>query len=274
MRYASESDDLAVSQARAGSNVLALSASEDVEIPPLGRALVHTGIRVALPEGRAGFAVPARAMARERGLMFANAPGLIDTGYRGEVCGIAFNPSRDAPLRIARGEHFMDMVVIRTENGGDVPMAKEAGAQAPLLEVTVLGDGIEAPAYAHADDNGLDLRLAHEVELGPLEHKTARLGIGIALPDGYFAQIQPRSGLSLKKGLSVMGSPVVVDPGEYGRELEVELINLDASSIIRLEKNERVAQLVIMRAEPVVPVRVDTLDDTERGAGGFGSSGS
>ena len=257
-----------------GSPILAIRASEDAEIGPHSRALIKSGIHVALPRGFAGFAVPSDMLVRDRGVTFANAPGLIDTGYRGEVCGIAFNTDAARPARIARGEHFMDLYVRKTLRGDAAAPQEGKDMANPILTVRMLAEDLEAPSYAHDDDNGLDLRASESVVLAPFERRAIPLGVGIGIEGPYIAQLQPRSGLSLKKGLSLVGSPrLIVDP-EPSTMLEAVFVNLDPSEPIAIERGERVAQLVITERADVEVRLVGELDETGRGTGGFGSSGS
>ena len=143
-----------------------------------------------------------------------------------------------------------------------------------VLEMNMLVEGVEPPAYAHDDDNGLDLRAAEGFVLGPFERREVGLCIGIALDEGHIAQIQPRSGLSLKKGLSIAGSRCIVEDPDPREMLKACFVNLDPREPIAVERGERIAQLVILE-RPYVEVRLcGDLDGTERGSGGFGSSGS
>ena len=142
----------------------------------------------------------------------------------------------------------------------------------PARVPVVLSADATLPSYATDGAAGLDLRSTEEVSLSPLERKLVPTGLKIALPDGYEAQVRPRSGLALKKGISMVNTPGTIDC-DYRGEIGVILINL-SDSVVQLEKGERIAQLVVApvaRAEMVV---VSSLDDTERGDGGFGSTGT
>ena len=130
------------------------------------------------------------------------------------------------------------------------------------------------PSYATALSAGMDLRANIEapITLQPLERKLIPTGIYIALPPGYEAQVRPRSGLATKHGITVINSPGTVD-ADYRGELRVSLVNLSNEAFI-IEDGERIAQMVVARHETVEWNEVEVLDDTERGAGGWGSTGS
>ena len=129
------------------------------------------------------------------------------------------------------------------------------------------------PQYATEQSAGLDLRanLNSPVELKPLERKLIPTGLYMALPKGYEAQVRPRSGLAIKKGITVLNSPGTID-ADYRGEICVILINLSDQPFL-INDGERIAQMVIARHEQAEWEQVDVLDETERGAGGFGHSG-
>ena len=129
------------------------------------------------------------------------------------------------------------------------------------------------PQYATPLSAGMDLRanLDAPVTLRPLERKLIPTGLRIALPEGYEAQVRPRSGLALKKGVTVLNTPGTVD-ADYRGEIGVILINLSQDDFV-IEDGERIAQMVIARHEQAELVEVSVLSETERGAGGFGHSG-
>lgn len=141
------------------------------------------------------------------------------------------------------------------------------------LAIKRLDPSVELPTYAYEGDAGLDLRANEDVVLQPFERKLVSTGLAIALPEGYAGFVQPRSGMALKRGLSMANTPGLID-ARYRGELKVLAINLDAHTPIRIERGERIAQLVIQQVPIVQLVEVDELDETSRGAGGFGSSGS
>lgn len=128
------------------------------------------------------------------------------------------------------------------------------------------------PEYAYAGDAGVDLRSVERVELAPFERCMVSTGISIAIPEGYAGFVQPRSGLAVKHGVTVLNTPGLID-SHYRGELKVVLINLDPSETFAIEPGDRIAQLVIQKVEHVRWVEVEELDSTDRGQGGFGSSG-
>lgn len=131
---------------------------------------------------------------------------------------------------------------------------------------------VELPAYAYTGDAGLDLRANESVTIAPHERALIPTGLAIALPDGYAGFVQPRSGMALKRGLSIANTPGLID-AHYRGELKVICVNLDPREPIEIERGERIAQLVIQEVPVVALEEVDELDETDRGAGGFGSSG-
>ena len=132
---------------------------------------------------------------------------------------------------------------------------------------------MELPSYAYEGDAGLDLRSAEDVVLKPFERRLVSTGLAIAIPDGYAGFVQPRSGLALREGLSMANTPGLID-AHYRGELKVCAINLDPEREIHITKGERIAQLVIQKVPRVSLMEVDSLDETDRGVGGFGSSGA
>lgn len=129
------------------------------------------------------------------------------------------------------------------------------------------------PAYATEQSAGLDIRanIDTPIELKPLQRCLVPTGLYMALPKGYEAQVRPRSGLAIKKGIAVLNSPGTID-ADYRGEICVILINLSSENFI-IEDGERVAQLVISKFEQTQWDEVEVLDETERGDGGFGHTG-
>lgn len=129
------------------------------------------------------------------------------------------------------------------------------------------------PAYATALSAGMDIRanLDEPMTLAPMQRCLVPTGLYIALPEGFEAQVRPRSGLAIKKGVTVLNSPGTID-ADYRGEICVILVNLSAEPFV-VEDGERIAQLVIARHEQAAWQAVETLDETERGAGGFGHTG-
>lgn len=132
----------------------------------------------------------------------------------------------------------------------------------------------DLPQYETVGSAGLDLRanLESPIELKPLERAMIPTGLSIALPLGYEAQVRPRSGLAAKKGVTVLNTPGTVD-SDYRGEIKVILVNLSNETFI-VEDGERVAQMVIAKHEQIAWESVVELESTERGAGGFGSTGT
>jgi len=131
----------------------------------------------------------------------------------------------------------------------------------------------DSPEYATSQSAGLDLRanLTESITLKPLARTLVKTGLFIELPKWYEAQVRPRSGLAYKKGITVLNSPGTID-ADYRGEIGVILVNLSEEEFV-IENGERVAQLVIAKHEQAQWVEVENLDETDRGAGGFGSTG-
>ena len=129
------------------------------------------------------------------------------------------------------------------------------------------------PAYATVQSAGMDLRanLEAPIVLKPMEHAMIPTGLFIELPVGYEAQVRPRSGLAAKHGITVLNTPGTID-ADYRGEIKVILVNLSIEAF-EIQHGERIAQMVIAKHETVQWEEVETLSETERGAGGFGSSG-
>jgi len=135
------------------------------------------------------------------------------------------------------------------------------------------GDDIDLPGYMTAHSAGMDL-YAHidgPIEVQPMSRVLVETGISIALPDGFEAQIRPRSGLAIKHGISLVNSPGTID-ADYRGEIKVILINL-GDAAFTIERGERIAQMVVHKVSRVVWDEVDLHDETERGEGGFGHTG-
>lgn len=143
-----------------------------------------------------------------------------------------------------------------------------------MLRVAVrrLDPDLPPPAYAREGDAGLDLRAAREVTLEPGGRALVGTGMAVAIPPGYAGLVLPRSGLALHHGVTVLNAPGLIDAG-YRGEVKVLLVNHSAQPVT-FERGERVAQLVVMRVERADLVEVAELPPSERGAGGFGSTGT
>lgn len=131
--------------------------------------------------------------------------------------------------------------------------------------------GLPLPVHATAGAAGLDLRSAADLTLRPGERALVPTGLAIALPEGFEAQVRPRSGLAVKHGITVLNAPGTID-ADYRGEIQVPLINHGQADFV-IARGERIAQMIVARVEQVELVEVDGLDDTARGASGFGSSG-
>lgn len=143
-----------------------------------------------------------------------------------------------------------------------------------MVKIKIVNRGSQQlPAYATPESAGMDLRanITEPIVLHPLERRIIPTGLYIALPPGYEAQVRPRSGLAFKHGITVLNSPGTID-SDYRGELGVLLVNL-SNEDFKVEAGERIAQMVIARHEQGEFVEVEELDDTERGAGGYGHTG-
>lgn len=143
-----------------------------------------------------------------------------------------------------------------------------------MIKIKVINKGSQPlPAYATPQSAGMDLRanLDSPVTLRPMQRMLIGTGLHIALPEGFEAQIRPRSGLALKHGITVLNSPGTVD-ADYRGEIKVLLVNLSDTDFV-INGGERIAQMVIARHEQAVFETVNELDETERGEGGYGHTG-
>ncbi|MEK6288375.1 MAG: dUTP diphosphatase [Acidobacteriota bacterium] len=141
------------------------------------------------------------------------------------------------------------------------------------LRIKLLDAGLPMPRYQHAGDAGLDLPSRVDFVLEPGERAMIPTGIAIAIPPGYAGLVLPRSGLASRHGIALVNSPGLVDSG-YRGEMSIVMINTDKHEAFHIKRGDRIAQLVIQRVEEVTLIEVDELDDTSRGAGGFGSTGT
>lgn len=133
---------------------------------------------------------------------------------------------------------------------------------------------LDLPAHAKPGDAGVDLRSTIDVEIAPGGHREmVPTGVAIAIPEGYAGFVQPRSGLAHRHGVTVLNTPGLIDSG-YRGELKVVLVNTDPTTPFFVTRGERIAQLVIQAVEHVVFDEVASLDDSERGDGGFGHTGT
>lgn len=152
-------------------------------------------------------------------------------------------------------------------------MTDVAGNHTVTVALEMLDPELAPPAYATFGDAGADLRARHETVLEPGQRALIDTGVALAIPHGYVGLVHPRSGLAAKHGLTVVNAPGTVDSG-YRGEIKVCLLNTDRSETYTVSRGERIAQLVIQRVETARFDAVDELPQSERGAGGFGSSGT
>lgn len=142
----------------------------------------------------------------------------------------------------------------------------------PEVLLVMLDPELPEPTYAHPGDAGADLVARTGVELAPGGRALVPTGVSIALPDGYVALVHPRSGLAAKHGITVVNAPGTVDAG-YRGEISVTLLNTDARESFTVHRGDRIAQLVVQQVSRARFVRAERLPGSDRGAGGFGSSG-
>lgn len=143
-----------------------------------------------------------------------------------------------------------------------------------MIQIKVINKGHQQlPAYATSQSAGMDLRanLEAPIVLKPMERKLVSTGLFIALPEGFEAQVRPRSGLALKHGITVLNTPGTID-ADYRGEVMVLLVNFSQEEFV-IRDGERIAQMVIARHEQGHFVEVEELDETERGTGGYGHTG-
>jgi dUTP pyrophosphatase len=143
----------------------------------------------------------------------------------------------------------------------------------PRVLIRRLDPSLPLPSYAVAGDAGMDLRSAADVVLKPGERCRIPTGIAVAIPDGYAGFVQPRSGLAARTGLGFVNSPGLIDSG-YRGEIQVVAINLDLQDPIEIRRGDKIAQLVILPVPQATLAEVEDLPASDRGAGGFGSTGS
>ena len=138
--------------------------------------------------------------------------------------------------------------------------------------ITRLDPGLPLPTYAKPGDAGADLYSRIDLTLEPGERALVPTGVAIALPEGFAAFVHPRSGIAIKNGISMVNSPGTIDAG-YRGELQIALINHDLRKKFAIKRGDRIAQLVFAKVEQADWTQVEMLSETERGEGGFGSTG-
>lgn len=141
-----------------------------------------------------------------------------------------------------------------------------------VIELPIVGETEQIPVYAQPGDAGADLRSAEALVLAPGERALVATGVRFALPEGYAAFVVPRSGLAVKHGISIVNSPGTIDAG-YRGEIKVPLINLDPREPFEIAPGDRIAQLIVMPVTRAVFAAVKELPESQRGEGGFGSTG-
>ena len=144
-----------------------------------------------------------------------------------------------------------------------------------MIEVALklLDEGLPLPRYQHEGDAGFDLPSRIDFVIEPGERATVPTGVAAQIPRGYAGLVLPRSGLAARHGIALVNSPGLIDAG-YRGEIAVVLINTDKRQPFEIKRGDRIAQLVIQKIEEAVIIGVDQLDDTSRGEGGFGSTGT
>jgi len=135
-----------------------------------------------------------------------------------------------------------------------------------------LDEAATLPSRAHESDAGLDLHSAQSAHIGPHERWQISTGLAVEIPEGHAGLVMPRSGLALRHGISLVNAPGLIDSG-YRGEIGVLLLNNDPAEVFRVEPGDRIAQLVVVPIAGLEPVSVTELAGSERGEGGFGSSG-
>ena len=141
------------------------------------------------------------------------------------------------------------------------------------LGIRRLDPNLPLPSYAHKGDAGLDLYAAKAATIAPGHRALIPTGVALALPDGYAGFVQPRSGRALRDGLSLVNTPGLID-SHYRGEIQVIAVNLDPDKTLTIQYGDKVAQLVVQRVERCELAEIDALDETARGEGGFGSTGT
>jgi dUTP diphosphatase len=140
------------------------------------------------------------------------------------------------------------------------------------LEIKRLDADVAVPTYATHGDAGLDLYAAEDVTLKPGERAAVGTGVAVAIPEGFAGFVHARSGRALREGLAVVNAPGLIDSG-YRGEIKVAVVNLDNSEVLDIRRGEKIAQLVIQHVERAELDVVDELSPSQRGVGGFGSTG-
>ena len=141
------------------------------------------------------------------------------------------------------------------------------------VHIRLLDPDIPVPALAHRHDAGYDLYSRVSITLAPGQRALIPTGIALAIPPGYAGFVQPRSGLASNHGISIVNSPGLIDAG-YRGEVKVIVINHDPTHTVTIRRKDKICQLVIQKVEEARFIQVDSLEETDRGQGGFGSTGT
>jgi dUTP pyrophosphatase len=141
------------------------------------------------------------------------------------------------------------------------------------LQIRRLDSDLPLPSYGRTGDAGLDLLAAEDVSLPPRERAAVRTGVAVAIPEGFAGFVHARSGRALREGLALVNAPGVVDSG-YRGEIKVIVVNLDAEAALHIKRGDKIAQLIVQPIQTVDLDEVETLPRSERGEGGFGSTGN
>ena len=142
-----------------------------------------------------------------------------------------------------------------------------------IVQIQRIDKGLPLPEYARAGDAGMDVYSTIECTLAPGARAIIPIGIAIALPEGFVCFAHPRSGLAAKHGISIVNAPGTIDSG-YRGEIKIILINTDAKETFEIQRGDRIAQLVFQKFESARFFEVEFLPESQRGGGGFGSTGS
>jgi dUTP pyrophosphatase len=142
-----------------------------------------------------------------------------------------------------------------------------------IVQIQRIDKGLPLPDYARAGDAGMDVYSTIDCTIAPGQRAIIPIGIAIALPEGFVCFAHPRSGLAAKKGISIVNSPGTIDSG-YRGEIKIILINTDAKETFEVKRGDRIAQLVFQKFESARFFEVEVLPESQRGGGGFGSTGS
>jgi dUTP pyrophosphatase len=142
-----------------------------------------------------------------------------------------------------------------------------------IVQIQRIDKGLPLPDYARAGDAGMDVYSTIDCTIAPGQRAIIPIGIAIALPEGFVCFAHPRSGLAAKNGISIVNSPGTIDSG-YRGEIKIILINTDAKETFEVKRGDRIAQLVFQKFESARFFEVEVLPESQRGGGGFGSTGS